>query len=514
MAEFNPDEYLKSKSAPISEFNPDEYLNIKPVAQAPKQSFLDKAERQLGLTARYLTEGTVGTADFLATPVRALQNAIMPANLQARPLSQVLTQNLPQPANPTERIVGDVSRALASTGTGIGLGNIAKPVSQIGQSIQEALTSNIPTQVGGAIGGGVGTGSAREMNFGTTGQFVGGLAGGALGGMAANRLTQPKITEPIDLTTKDKTIKDSLEAGYVVPPSSTGKSSLLESIGGKAKTAQEAQIKNQEITNQLAKKYIGLSPNENLGNDAIQSVKELHNPTYEKVAKLPAVKQSTEQPTFDSFGMPTGVKKSTLEVLPSGKSLLDDLKDARAESKSYWDFWKRSGDPKAQRQAVDLDAKVNVLEGKLEELAKYHKQPDLMDELRNARRELAKAHTVNKAMNPATGDISANIFRNMLGKVPLTGEAKQIANFSKAFPELSRVPKTGDVNNFSVLDLAMTAHGLGTGNVPETVFPMLRAPARSAILSDMMQKSLLKNIGKPESASVVPYGSLLNITNR
>jgi len=72
MAEFNPDEYLKSTSTQTSAFNPDEYLKI---SQPKQPSFLDKAQRQLGLTGRYLIEGTVGTGDFLATPVRALQNA-------------------------------------------------------------------------------------------------------------------------------------------------------------------------------------------------------------------------------------------------------------------------------------------------------------------------------------------------------------------------------------------------------------------------------------------------------
>jgi len=76
----------------------EEALRTSSVKEQPiTRSYADEFKRQLGLTARYLTEGTVGTADFLATPVRKLQNAIMPENLQAKPLSQVLTRNLPQP---------------------------------------------------------------------------------------------------------------------------------------------------------------------------------------------------------------------------------------------------------------------------------------------------------------------------------------------------------------------------------------------------------------------------------
>lgn len=511
MAEFNPDEYLKSKSAPISEFNPDAYLNIQP--QAPQQSFLDKAQRQLGLTARYLTEGVVGTGDIIASPIRALQNAIMPESLQAKPLSEVLTRNLPQPATPTERIVGDVSRSLVSTATPMGIAGATKPISTTGQLLKDVLTSNAPSQAASAVGGGFGVGSARELGFGTTGQVVSGLIGGTAGGMAF----APKPTEPLVQTPKEKTIKQSIEAGYQIPPTQAGGTKFqkfLETVGGKPKTEQDAQFHNQEITNKLAKKYIGLSESDNLGTDAIQAVKEKYNPVYEQVSSLPAIKTTTSEPVFDSFGMPKGTKSATQTVLPSGKQLLDELKDVRAESKSYWDFWKRNGDPKAQKTAIKYDTQASQLESQLEELAKYHKKPELMDELRNARRELAKAHTVNKAMNPATGDISANVFKQMLGKVPLTGEAKTIADFASGFGKVAKMPAAGEPTNFSILDAAMAVHGVGTGNAPETLFPILRKPARMLALRKGAQQSLAENQGVIPTTPVIPYGGLLNILNQ
>jgi hypothetical protein len=84
-----------SYDAPIDFSIPTERaLRTSSVQEQPiTRSYADELKRQLGLTGRYLTEGTVGTADFLATPVRALQNAIMPNNLQAQPLSQLLTRD-------------------------------------------------------------------------------------------------------------------------------------------------------------------------------------------------------------------------------------------------------------------------------------------------------------------------------------------------------------------------------------------------------------------------------------
>jgi hypothetical protein len=497
------------------------------------RSYADELKRQLGLTARYLTEGTVGTADFLATPVRALQNAIMPSNLQAQPLSQVLTRNLPQPETMLEKTIAGPSRALVSTGTGMALAGapIAKgipftptetlttrlpisPTTQTGKTIQEALISNAPTQASASISGGLGQAVAEQMGGGVIAQTLAGLGSGIVGGMAV-RPQSP--TKPI-LSTKENTIKQSINAGYAIPPSQAGGTKwqkFQESIGGKPKTEQEAQFKNQTITNNLVKKYLGLSESDNLGTDAIQAVKELHNPTYEKVSKLPEIKTTTSEKVFDSFGMPKGTQSTTKVILPSGKQLLDDLKQSRADSKGYWDFWKRTGDPATLKQAIKLDSESSLLENKLEQLAKIHKQPELINELKNARRELAKAHTVNKAMNPATGDISANIFSNMLGKVPLTGEAKTIANYAKAFPKIARVPTTGEPTPFTLLDTALAAHGFGSSNVPETVLPLLRYPARWNILREGTQKAIANQQGKPTiNQPYVPYGGLLNIDNQ
>ncbi len=90
----NPNDITWDESPAISQ---QDITWDKPIAQAPSPSVGDRLKRQLGLTGRYLTEGVVGTGDILTSPIRALQNAIMPSNLQARPLAEVLTRNLPQP---------------------------------------------------------------------------------------------------------------------------------------------------------------------------------------------------------------------------------------------------------------------------------------------------------------------------------------------------------------------------------------------------------------------------------
>jgi hypothetical protein len=130
MAEFNPDEYLGIAQG----FDPDAYLGVKKTA--PLAPVGERLQRQLGLTGRYLTEA----ADVLASPVRGALNLVLPESLQAKPLAETL--NLPKPSTGLERMVAGPSRALASTLGTAGLGTLARPTSQLGQTIQQAFAAS------------------------------------------------------------------------------------------------------------------------------------------------------------------------------------------------------------------------------------------------------------------------------------------------------------------------------------------------------------------------------------
>jgi len=83
----------------------------------PAAPLTERLGRQLGLTGRYILEGGLAPLDLAQIPVRGAMNLALPKDKQLQPvsaggyISDVL--NLPQPQNANERVVGDISRAMA-----------------------------------------------------------------------------------------------------------------------------------------------------------------------------------------------------------------------------------------------------------------------------------------------------------------------------------------------------------------------------------------------------------------
>lgn len=153
------------------------------LGEMPKRSTVAEVGRQVGLTVRYGVEG-----------ITALPNMVGDAlGLRStRAVSQGLTNfGLPSPEGAKERVVGDVTRAMAGQGgtmaLGKGLTNAAAPAAQ---NIGAVLSGNRGSQVLSAAGAGAGSGTARESGAGWMGQTVGGLLGGIAAPMAGNVVLQ------------------------------------------------------------------------------------------------------------------------------------------------------------------------------------------------------------------------------------------------------------------------------------------------------------------------------------
>lgn len=300
-------------------------------------------------------------------------------------------------------------------------------------------------------------------------------------------------------TTFDKSLQEAVDAGYVVPPSyakSGGFARLAEAISGKAKTNQLAMVKNQEVTNTLGRKYLGLSDETAFGEGAINEAKKVPNAVYQRVEKLPSITKTVETPSYDVMGIQTGVKSTKETVIPNGAKLLEDLKNTRFEAnglyKKYFHSLDSAGDPKIYAAAKKADLKATKLESMIDDLAKANKQPSLVKELQTARTQLAKVYSVEKAMNPATGNLDAKAFASMLKKGKLlTKEAQAIGKFASAFPDVARVPPSGAGNAFTNVDyLTSLITGLTTGNLGYAAAPIVRPIARYGILSNPVQKAM------------------------
>lgn len=312
----------------------------------------------------------------------------------------------------------------------------------------------------------------------------------------------------------NKTIRESADAGYVFIPSqiknSTKLDQLRESTVGTARVTEAAKIKNQEVTNNLVRKYLNVPENTPLDDTLLEGIRRKHGQVYREVSELEAPKDIDV--TFDNVvDIATKQKyKLPAQKYRNGKEILEDLKESRFQSNLNWQYFKKSGDPEVRARAVRLDAKADKLEDELKKLAEQNGREDLIPKLDTARKEIAKSHLVTKALNPVTGDVDANVFGKLAYQKRLIDpNAQKIAKFNRGFKEISSIPKSREQVPFTVLDVGISTYGAVTGK------PMLAAPTVSKFLANkaLFRKPAQQRIIGTQINEPVPRGieSLLQI---
>lgn len=371
--------------------------------------------------------------------------------------------------------------------------------------------------VGGALGAfqPVGDGESRFANT-----AIGGALGGAsqwglgkLAGMAGNKLATAEAeaaSRASQNSVRDATLKASQEAGYVVPPSQAGGGGVarvLEGISGKYKTNQAAAIKNQNVTDQLARKAVGLAPDEPITREAMQAVRDrAFQSGYEPLTKAGAIEtdrvfqRALDDIVTDYQGaarsFPDAVPNEVMKRIDSLRTGALDVGDGLKMTRILRDEANQayvSGNPaigKATKKAAN--AIEDQIERALEGAGESGKE--MLGKFREARTLMAKAHSVEKAIVEAGGHVNAKVLGAALqrGK-PLTDELRTVGAFANNFKGVAGVPESGWANPITALD-AFGVAGMGAmGAGPMSIaLPAARVAARSAILGPM-QKGLKPN---------------------
>ena len=175
---------------------------------------------------------------------------------------------------------------------------IIRDAAPVGAFVGDAALTAIPfgmagtsLKAAGAVGAGYGAlqpvaGEQTKANV-AQGKLANTALGGAFGagGQAvANKAGQylsSKLAEMAERKAKnavfDQTLKESLGAGYKVPPSMMPDSGVasrtIEGFSGKIKTNQLAGIKNQAVTDSLARKALGLADDAPLTSETMQALR-------------------------------------------------------------------------------------------------------------------------------------------------------------------------------------------------------------------------------------------------
>jgi len=345
------------------------------------------------------------------------------------------------------------------------------------------------------------TAEETALQFGVSPRVAKGI------GIAVSMVT-PTATNKIVSGGKSKlepvagaTLKEARQAGYVVPPSivkpTTG-TNVMERVAGKASVSQEASVRNQQVTNNLAAKAIGLPEGTPLTKDTLQTVRDKAGQVYHKIDELAPTVEMDWFPRFHE------------------RNLGEQLKQARADATAWFKSYAAKPMPSFLKKAQQYESLADSLESDIERIAKASGQPNLLNELKEARTLFAKTYDIERALIPGTGNVSASAIGNLLktakGK-KVTGELEVIGKFAKAFPREAResvsVPSPGisGTDALSSAILGMEGYGMaGRKGILAAGLPYLRVPARGAVLSGPIQNRL---VAQPKPLGDVALQGLL-----
>ena len=328
---------------------------------------------------------------------------------------------------------------------------------------------------GGAVNGGLTAGAVNPEDAGAGAMFGGafpvvaktlGSAGDAIGS-----LFKPATVNP----TKLQTVKDSLDAGYVIPPNMVQpsfKNATIESISGKQATQQIASTKNAEVTEKLTRQALGIAPDVPLTQGTLEGLRKTAGKAYAEVSSLS----------------------------PQAAADLEALKTARNEAQGWFKAYNRSARPDDLVKAKDARALSDSLETALEAHAASAGRPELIPALRDARKEIAKTYTVGRAINDASGTVDARVFGRMHEKgLPLSDGLDVAGKFASAFPTVAKSPQqigSPAAHNMKAIaaglmglagQSTMGPFGLLTAGLPFIAPPL----ARARMFSKGVQQGLL-----------------------
>lgn len=379
--------------------------------------------------------------------------------------------------------------------------------------------ANLGTRAaGGAITGGASAGLVNPEDAGT-GAVVGGAlpvvaqAAGKAGNVIGRAFRGPE--QPADLA---QAVQAARSAGYVVPPTQarpTLLNRLAEGFSGKLTTAQNASAKNQGVTNSLAARGLGLPADTKLTPAVLKTVRDQAGQAYDAVsssgvitpgqAYADALDKIAAPALKAAQGFPNAKASPVIDLVESLRSPQFDAASAVAKLREL----RTAADDAFRVGNTDIARASKAAAGALEDALETHLaqsgNPQALQEFKDARTLIAKTYSVEKALNPTSGNVDARKLAAQLTKgKPLSGELRNIADFASRFPKAAQtVEGMGSLPQTSPLDWAAGGGvSMATGNPLMLAGVMARPAARKMVLSDIVQNRLVQPVAGPQSQAV------------
>lgn len=413
----------------------------------------------------------------------------------------------------------DAGKAVAGA-TDATLGLIPKGADYVGTGVQkgaEALGVNPMAAAG--IGGGVST----------LLQSVPAIFGAKGGARVAAKIPEAIASDTVKTAAKTpeetQTIAKGQALGLKFTPTQAGGElgKTVEGVTGQAALERRLSRQNAPKIDAAARIDIGMDPAAPLTPEGFAALKKGPNAAYAAVARTGKV---AVDDTFKSEVAKIGDRSGAASFPEDTPEAISNLK-ARYGKLSAFD----AGDAVSKVRQLRADAVKNqkainapeqnalgyaqrqvaeAIDNQLERHAQSLGQEDLVQNLRSARVQLAKIHTVESATK-ANHVSAASLSKQQQRGVPLTGNLKTLADtydsFGKSLQDVSKIRNSGP---FSVVDYLIGA-GSALSNPTLAASVLARPLARGFLSSDLYQNSLRRNFGVPEEAAaeVTPRNALM-----
>jgi hypothetical protein len=330
---------------------------------------------------------------------------------------------------------------------------------------------------------------------------------------------------------RDATVRAAQAQGYVVTPGSVapaGKNVLAERIAGKTNVEQMASVKNQAVTDRLARTAVGLDETAPLTSDAMKAIRaDEYLKGYEPIKQLGTI--AADNNFIDDLikveGTYVGPNRSFKGAVPPEVDNLiktytvSDFNSADAVNATK--VLKEQGNAALNRGETAVGhAKLDIakaLEDQIERSLANSGVPgavEKLDQFKASRRRMAISHTIEDAIREGGGSVDAKKLAADIqrGKY-MTGDLKIAAEFANVFPRVNQrvsaigTPGAGTMLQNSLSGMVASAGGAafgsqygGTAAAAGALLPIVPAATsalmRQRLLSAGAQANAIPNYGR------------------
>lgn len=403
-----------------------------------------------------------------------------------------------------------------------------------------AIRAAAPTLIGqgraatGMAAMGAGAGAAGQAVTEATGEPLYGAATSmAIPGVAISRAQTRQAqlqAEQQRNAVRDLTIRAAQEEGYLVTPGSVTPSTqnvLAERLAGKTRTQQEAAVRNQQVTDRLARRAVGIGENDPLTRANMQQIRtQEYQRGYAPLNQIGPVQTDAQFDTAlnNVLAAYTGPGRSFPGAIPQPvQDLVNSYRvgqfnsaDAVGATRTLRDAARANISRGDNELGLAQRAISNALEDQIERQLAQAGNPNaqaMLEQFRASRQRMAISHAVEDAIVEGGGSVNARQLANDLqtrGRY-FTGDLDLIARFANISRPVATQPGTmgtpgaqtimggisGGIGGAGGYALGGTP-GMAAGGIVGAALPQaISAAARSYLLSPFAQGRAIPTYSRP-----------------